>query len=62
MDEQAIMDDKLLSKDITVLDNTDIFNKEIREWHRKPTNQKKWVKFKLHLQDAHRECHKTVRK
>ena len=62
MDEQAIMDDKLLSKDITVLDITDIFNKEIREWRRKPTNQKTWVKFKLHLQDAHRECHKMVRK
>ena len=52
---QTISDAIMMSKVITLLAQTVIFNDDIREWRRKSTDLKTWVKYKLIFHQAHRE-------
>ena len=44
---QTISDAMMMSKGITLLLQTGIFNDNIREWRRQTTNHKAWAKYKL---------------
>ena len=57
---QTLTEPMMISKGITLLANTAVFNDDIKEWNRLPTNQKTWNNFKQHFQRAHRELRKQV--
>ena len=44
-----------MSKGITVLAQTRIFNNNIREWRRQSSELKTWAKYKLFFHRKHRE-------
>ena len=46
---KTISDDTVVSKGITLFDNTGVFNEDIREWRRQTTDQKTWAHYKLFL-------------
>eukprot|EP00978_Attheya_sp_CCMP212_P025606 scaffold82631_cov31-Attheya_sp.AAC.1 len=50
----------LISKGITLLSNTAVFNDDIKDWNRLDAKEKMWANFKTHFQRAHRECRKAV--
>ena len=50
----------LMSKGITLLTKTDIFNDDIREWRRKPDNLKTWVKYNYFFHQTHQEQKRAV--
>ena len=50
----------IVSKGITLLAQTAIFNKDIREWRRQANDQNTWAKFNIFFHRAHREQRKAV--
>ena len=50
----------MMSKGITLLAQTGIFNDDIREWRRQSTNLKTWAKYKLFFHRAHRDQKRAV--
>ena len=57
---QTISDAMMMSKVITLLAQTVIFNDDIREWRRQSADLKTWVKYKLFFHQAHREQKRAV--
>ena len=49
-----------MSKGITLLAQTGIFNDNICEWRRKTTDQNTWAKYKLFFHRAHWEQRRAV--
>ena len=45
----------MVSKVITLLAQTGIFNDDIREWRRKSADLKTWVKYNFFFRQAHQE-------
>ena len=45
----------MMSKRITLLAQTGIFNNDICEWRQKNTDKKAWEKYKLLFQRSHQE-------
>ena len=52
---QTIDDAMMVSKCITILAQTAMLNKDIREWRRETTNQKTWVNYNTFYRQACRE-------
>ena len=57
---QTISDALIMSKGITLLDQTGIFNDAIREWRQKYADLKTWVKYNVFSHQAHREQKRAV--
>ena len=45
----------MISKGITLMAQTGIFNDDIREWRRQSADLEMWAKYKLFFRRAHRE-------
>eukprot|EP00978_Attheya_sp_CCMP212_P022997 scaffold69585_cov24-Attheya_sp.AAC.1 len=58
--DQGLTDGMLISKGITLLSNTTVFNDDIKDWNRLDAKEKTWANFKTHFQRAHRERWKAV--
>jgi hypothetical protein len=58
--DQGLTDGMLISKGITLLSNTAVFNDDIKDWNRQDSKDKTWANFKTHFQRAHRERRKAV--
>jgi hypothetical protein len=56
----GLTDGMLISKGITLLSNTAVFNDDIKDWNRLNATEKTWANFKSHFQRAHRERRKAV--
>ena len=50
----------ILSKGITLLEQTATFNNDIREWRQQPSELKTWAGFKIFFHCAHREQRHVV--
>ena len=52
----------MVTKGITLLSNTAVFNEDIKQcWRRKPDTEKTWEVFKTHFQWAHKErCKQAI--
>ena len=50
----------MISKGITLLEQTWISNDDIREWRRQTTDQKTWGKYKIFFHRVHREKRITL--
>ena len=57
---QTISNTTMVSKGITLLAQTDIFNEDIIEWRRQTTNLDTWSTFKTVLHQSHREEKREV--
>ena len=57
---QAISNNMMMSKGITLLAQTGIFNDNIHEWRRQTTDQKKWAKYKLFFNRSHQEQRRAI--
>ena len=57
---QTIFDAMIMSKGITLLAQTGIFNDYIREWRRQSSDLKTWSKYKLFFHQVHREQKRVV--
>ena len=57
---QPLYDHKLISKGVTLLADTAIFNQNIQDWQRLPVAQKIWQHFQTSFQQAQKELRKTV--
>ena len=52
--KQYITDAMIISKGITIWNNTVVFPNDTKEWNRKLENSKTWAKFKTHFFHAHK--------
>ena len=50
----------MMSKGVTLLEETEIFNNNICEWRRQTTDQKTWAKYNLFLHRVHQEQRRAV--
>eukprot|EP00978_Attheya_sp_CCMP212_P019848 scaffold56242_cov32-Attheya_sp.AAC.3 len=50
----------MMTKGITLLLSTAVFNEDIKQWRRKPETEKTWEVFKIHFQQAHKEWRKAI--
>ena len=57
---QTIDDTTMLSKGITLLAHTEIFNDDIREWQRQATDNKTWKKFRIFFHQEYCKKRKAV--
>eukprot|EP00978_Attheya_sp_CCMP212_P034432 scaffold144089_cov66-Attheya_sp.AAC.1 len=57
---QSISENMMVTKGITLLSNTAVFNKDIKQWHRKLETEKTWEVFNTHFQRAHKERRKAI--
>eukprot|EP00978_Attheya_sp_CCMP212_P008919 scaffold21039_cov30-Attheya_sp.AAC.2 len=57
---QPISENMMVTKGITLLSNTTVFNEDIKQWRRKPATEKTWEIFKTHFQRAHKERRKAI--
>eukprot|EP00978_Attheya_sp_CCMP212_P030651 scaffold113517_cov39-Attheya_sp.AAC.1 len=57
---QPISENVMVTKGITLLSNTAVFNEDIKEWRRKPEAEKTWSLFNTHFQRAHKEQRKAT--
>ena len=57
---QMIADTMMVSKGTALLAHMETFNKDIREWRRQATDQKKLEKFKIFFHQAYREQSRAV--
>eukprot|EP00978_Attheya_sp_CCMP212_P014573 scaffold37188_cov29-Attheya_sp.AAC.7 len=57
---QPISENVMVTKGITLLSNTAVFNEDIKEWWRKPEAEKTWSLLKTHFQRAHKERRKAT--
>ena len=56
-----IADAMIVSKGITLLEHTAMFNKDIREWRNQTTYKKTWAHFNIFFHRSHREQRKAVK-
>ena len=57
---QTISDAMMMSKGITILAQTGVFNNEIREWRRKYSDLNTWAKYKCFFHRTHQEQKRAV--
>ena len=57
---QTISENMMVTKGITLLANTAVFNDDIKQWRRTPDNEKTWEKFKSYFHRAHKERRKAI--